>query len=273
MSLRVAWLWLLCFRLLYCFHNGGIMRPLFSELKLLTQGWVMAMIAAYDNIDKMRTMLKSDVGKPVELFFLQTKTDSCFIAIYPEIVWVGICGTRNKWAWLSNLKIWRRNGYHAGISADAEKLITSYWRDVLRHTNRPIKLAGQSRGDPLSMYINRLLRKAGCRDVESIGWSGPYIAGKKGIEELKWLGVRHTHFYSDPSGGLPSDPTDDVGCVNGMHYGCKLNLGGSGGLFDHGYKAITKSMVLLYIKWSKKEPKWKTDVSYLASVGMEIAKK
>jgi len=249
------------------------MNNIFQQLKLLTQGWIIAMIAAYDKSDKIQSLLKKYVGQPLDFHFLQNKTDSAFIAIYENVVWVGVCGTRNPWAWPSNFAIWRKGGFHSGVATACEKLFTGYWRDLLRHTGKPIKIAGQSRGSALSLYLNKLLRGAGCMDVESFGWAGLYIAAKLGLETLKRLGVRHTHFYSDPSGSLPSDPTDDVGCIGGKHYGTKINLGGFAGPFDHGYKSITTRMVILYIMWSKKDPEWKTDSDYLAITGMEIALK
>jgi hypothetical protein len=249
------------------------MNTIFQQLKLLTQGWIIAMIAAYDDSDKIQSLLKKYVGQPLDFHFIQNKTDSGFIAIYQDVVWIGLCGTRNWRAWASNVAIWRKDGFHSGIATACEKLFNGYWRDLLRHTGRPIKIAGQSRGSALALYLNKLLREAGCRDVESFGWTGLYIAAKTGIDTLKRLGVRHTHFFSDPSGSLPSDPTDQTGCVGGKHYGTKINLGGFAWLFDHGYKSITTRMVILYILWSKHEPKFKLDSDYLATTGMEIALK
>lgn len=249
------------------------MNQIFSSLKLLTRAWVIAMIAAYDNEEKIKSLLKKYVGEWQDFSFLQNKTDSAFVVVYDGVVWIGICCTRNWRAWLSNLQFWRKDGFHAGIATACEKLFTHAWRDTLRHCLRAIKIAGQSRGDSMSLYLNKLLREAGCANVESVGFSGPYITGPIGLETLKRLGVRHTHFFSDPSGPLPSDPTDDVGCIGGKHYGTQINLGGSGGPFDHGYKMITKSLVLLYINWSLKESKFKLDSDYLATTGMDITLK
>lgn len=243
-----------------------------------TQALVMAWIAAWDNRDKILSLLREIVGEPLVFRFVQDKWDSFFIAEFTEVTWISFSGTRSNWAWASDAMAWWKNGFHYGITNSMDHLFVPLIKFINR--DKPVRIAGQSRGGADALYANLKLRSKGFVDVESDNFSGPFIAAPTGYYQLAKAKVRHTNLVRDKyqdignqREALPSDPTDDVGVFRGRHYGTTINIGGSEGPFSHGYYSILNAFVTMILTWAEKDHIWIDDALFLANIRGRVCKK
>lgn len=215
----------------------------FMLLDKAVQAWILSNIVVYDNVSKL---LHEWIGGSIGFHVYENSIDKALLVKTDGRVYVAYQGTKNIFAWISNLEFWHKNGFHSGISKSTENIFRPIIKNIPH--DKPILLCGQSRGASMSLYSNLMLRRIGVYGyVESIGFSGPYIAAKgSGVNELERLHVVHTGYETDASGPIHSDPVDDVGTLWGKHYGKRIVLDGSGGIFDHSYKSITKNLIVHY---------------------------
>jgi len=249
----------------------------FVDHTKVVQAWVLAMIASwYDDLEKISNLVMKYVGTPEKLDLFDKTVDSWFIAQFPEMNMFGINGTKNGFAWVSDIDAFGHD-FHSGIFESAEHVIVPEF-SVVKNDQKPTIGSGQSRGGALALATNYLLKKQGYCNIETWNFSGPYITTNSGKEKMSSLGIRHTNFVTDPYGELPSDPTDDVGVFKGSHYGHIETLLGGASVFDHSYLNITYKLVVWLLKQysEKRESKYINDAVFLAGLierGNDLIKK
>lgn len=216
-----------------------MLKESFSKLTRHSQAWILAMIAGWDDFDKIASLILKYVGTPKYFKLIQEDVDTFFIAQFSEMNIVSFCGTKNTAAWISDFSAFTINGrFHPSIFEDVEKQFFPHV-DWFENKDLYTMVTGQSKGGADAVIANYLLSISGFSDSESWNFSGPFVTTEKGIIDMKNHGVRNTNFNTDPFSSLPSDPTDDVGVFRGRHYGENHQLYGSGGPTDHGYHQIT----------------------------------
>lgn len=239
----------------------------FNLLNKTVRAWIVSNIVVHDNTSNL---LHDWIGGVIGFHVYENSTDKALLVKTDTKTYIGFQGTKNYKAWLYNLMFWHRSGFHYGISKSTEKIFEPMIRNIPH--DKPVLISGQSRGAAMSLYSNLMLRRLGEYErIESVGFSGPYIAVKgSGLEELKRLSVIHTGYETDASGPLHSDPVDDVGALWGKHYGKRIVLKGSGGVFDHGYKSITKNLII-YFEKRNTENRYDNDIKTLLKVLDKLA--
>jgi hypothetical protein len=240
------------------------------------RAWIIAMIASWDDdLEKITNLILKYVGNP-ELKLFNEKVDSWFIAQFPEMNIIGIDGTKNIPAWISNLDGIGKD-FHPGIYESTDDVIMPSC-SIIKNKRKNTLVAGQSRGGLVALYVNYLLRATGFENVESFGFANPFGTTDSGKDKMKLLGIRHTNFVTDPFGSLPSDPTDDVGVIGGCHYGHVETLYGGAGVFDHSYLNITLKLSAWLLRQydEKHDEKCLRDAIFLAKMadkGNDLIKK
>lgn len=196
------------------------------------------------------------------------RVDKFAFIYFPDKTAITFLGTHNIQGWISDAIAFPNTlGFHTSIYRDIVRGFVPEINDDAIPKDKPVLLAGHSKGDPGATFANYCLRKRKYPDVESICFSGPEYATDRGIETLKNYGVRNTHIETDPySEHIPSDPTDDIGTPGGRHYGYIEKLTGSGGPFDHSYENIHKNMTMLFIDWYDKAEDMPTKRMYLYNI-------
>lgn len=239
----------------------------FHNLHLYTKAWLLSEMVVYNNFEAKKFVLEYIPGL-VDIKFVDTKLDRCMLIRCNDVCFISFQGTKNLSAWFSDFKGIEEDGFHKGIYEETLDIIEREIKFFFKPTDKII-VTGHSRGAGMALIANFLLSTIGFKDVESIGFSGPYVATKKlGIKLLKKNKIRHTNILSDSNKKFPSDPTDDVGVFRGKHYGHTENLHGSAFIFDHSYVNITNNL----LRWMTVRGLTK-DAQVLATVGAKIAQK
>jgi hypothetical protein len=249
----------------------------FIEHTKTVRSWIIAMIASWDDdLDKITNLLMKYVGTPEQMNLFDKKVDSWFIAQFQEMNIIGINGTKNNEAWISNLDGFGKY-FHDGIFDATHDTILQECPNI-KNIRKNTLISGQSRGGLIALFLNYLLKGQGYENVESFGFANPFGTTDAGKENMHRLGIRHTNFVTDPFGSLPSDPTDDVGVIRGGHYGHVETLYGGAGVFDHSYLNITYKLIAWFLKQynEKHEHKCLQDAIFLAGLiekGNDLIKK
>lgn len=239
----------------------------FHDLHLYTKTWLLSEMVVHSD-SKCEEYIKKYIPGVVDIKIVDTPIDRLVMVKCNNVGFYSFSGTKNGLAWVNNLKGIEKDGFHLGIITEAKKITEKY---IIPFFEKDMTIVGtgQSRGAALSLLSNYLLRTHGYKDVESVGFSGPYVATKKlGIRLLKKMGVRHTNILSDSTKEFWSDPVDDVGVIRGKHYGYTVNLAGSAWIFDHSYVNITNNLG----RWMSKK-KFTYDAEVIATIAAELAKK
>jgi hypothetical protein len=239
------------------------------------RAWIIAMIASWDDLEKITNLILKYVGNP-ELKLFNEKVDSWFIAQFPEMNIIGIDGTKNIPAWISNLDGFGTY-FHDGIFDATHDTILPECA-IIKNTRKNTLIAGQSRGGLIALFLNYLLKGQGYQNVESFGFANPFGTTNAGTENMRKFGIRHTNFVTDAFGSIPSDPTDDVGVIGGGHYGHVETLYGGAGVFDHSYLNITLKLSAWLLRQydEKHDEKLLRDAVFLAKMadkGNDLIKK
>lgn len=246
-----------------------IMELNFSNCHKYTRSLFMSMAVCHPH-DKAEAFCRKYIPDMVkDSVIIENPDDRVLFVETKDCNYFGFAGTQGTLRdWFNNLNFLTHHGFHRGIFQSAEKIFP-LCEDFFADNEKPILWCGQSQGDPLALISNYLTKKAGySRNVESIGFSGPYVASKKvGISELKRYHVCNTHIEIDGDHGLWGDPTDDVGGWQCKHYGTIIKLKGIAGPFEHAYSKVMTALATRFVEWKKPE-----EAAYLLSM-MEVATK
>lgn len=240
----------------------------FSNCHTYTKALFLAMDVCYDE-SKARAFAEKYITDIERLQILETSEDKALLIETKDCNYLGIAGTLGTLKdWWNDFNFITTDGFHRGIYMSAKKFFPLVLNSI-KTNGKPILIGGHSQGDPMALLLNYLFKTAGYgRQIESVGFSGPYVASKKnGIPELRKNHVCHTHIFCDRDKSLRSDPTNNVGGWQCKHYGTQINLGGSAGLYDHAYSQVLMRLVAKYHQWKKHD-----DAAYLSEM-MEVAKK
>ena len=234
----------------------------FEDAHLYVRCWFLCMAVAWEKNSRVEQLIKRYISNVNDIIHIETPIDDAVYIVTPHEKYFAFRGTKNWKAWINNVKGITKNGFHSGISGEMEKNYKEQLLDLTRSDDRPVYITGQSRGDAESLYSNYILKREGriC-SIESVGFSGPFIANREGVEKMKSLHVCNTHIYSDSCSMFPSDPVDDIGAIGGKHYGNMVNVEGSSGVFDHSYRNITTNLAIKMIEW-----KLFNDAAYLVKL-------
>lgn len=240
----------------------------FTTCHTYTRALFLAMDVCYDE-SKARSFAEKYISDIERLKIIETAEDKALLIETKCYNYLGIAGTFGTVQdWWNNFNFLTTHGFHRGIYLSATRFFPMV-QDAVKTNGKPILIGGHSQGDPMALLLNYLFKMAGYgRRIESVGFSGPYVASKKfGITELKRNHVCHTHIFCDKDKSLISDPTNNVGGWQCKHYGTQINLGGSAGPFDHAYSQVLLRLEQKYHQWKKHD-----DAAYLSGM-MEVAKK